>query len=501
MSDQATNDPIRAQRACYFCHKRKIKCNRETPECSACKRHQRVCSYKNNTLDLISDQNTTSSTAITVEEPPALQPGQSPRDRTSVACRFLDHEVFQRSKARLSILPVPNLIPSYVRPFMGDNTGLQRIATRYYQCVHPWLPIISKRKVYDQLLNPLSPLRTDAVFLCLCMDLFSPLQNDNPWTPLYSTIRRLFTEMQVAGILSMETLQGCILLAVYEIGHAMYPAVQVSIGLCLKYSLALGIGWTSSVDGPISDTPWVEAEERRRTWWAIFMLERIANLGNPRQELLVSEPALTEQLPCQEKEWDYGGYKNVFSTLSAPPESLGRYANVVQAGYLLGRVLLHDLYMSIDIELRKEEVSQLEKTLHALISYSESNAGTTYSIICYQTAISFCALLTLYAPYLSHEEPNLRERANAVSNDAASFALAVAEEYMETESVDLTHGDIPPFVLHWFYLAGVRFIVTSQLRGLGVIETALEKLNAKWKSAGIYLELLAARRIMDSIPT
>ena len=116
---------------------------------------------------------------------------------------------------------------------------------------------------------------------------------------------------------------------------------------------------------------------------------RIANLGNPRQELLVSEPALTEQLPCQEKEWDYGGHKNVFSTLSAPPESLGRYASVVQAGYLLGRVLLHDLYMSIDIELRKEEVSQLEKTLHALISYSESNAGTTYSIICYQTAISF----------------------------------------------------------------------------------------------------------------
>lgn len=58
---------------------------------------------------------------------------------------------------------------------------------------------------------------------------------------------------------------------------------------------------------------------------------------------------------------------------------------------------------------------------------------------------------------------------------------------METESVDLTHGDIPPFVLHWFYLAGVRFIITSQLRGLGVIETALEKLNAKWKSAGMFL--------------
>lgn len=77
------------------------------------------------------------------------------------------------------------------------------------------------------------------------------------------------------------------------------------------------------------------------------------------------------------------------STLSTPSESLGRYANVVQASYLLSRVLRHVIDMSIDIDIRKEEVGQLEKTLYALISYSESNAGTTASIICYQTAISF----------------------------------------------------------------------------------------------------------------
>lgn len=86
--------------------------------------------------------------------------------------------------------------------------------------------------------------------------------------------------MQISGILSMETLQGCILLMVYEIGHAMYPAVQVSLGVCLKYSLSLGLGWTGSVNSPVSDISWVEAEERRRTRWAVFMLERFVQPGN-----------------------------------------------------------------------------------------------------------------------------------------------------------------------------------------------------------------------------
>lgn len=50
--------------------------------------------------------------------------------------------------------------------------------------------------------------------------------------------------------------------------------------------------------------------------------------------------------------------------------------------------------------------------------------------------------------------------------------------------MDLTHGDVPPFVLHWFYLAGVRFLNGGYFEDLSVIETALERLNAKWKSAG-----------------
>lgn len=234
--------------------------------------HQRVCSYGDNSRDWPDRRMISPSTAV--DESSLLQ--QSQQDRSGVASRFLDYEIFQRGEANLPpTLRVPSLIPSYVRSFVGGNAGFKQVATRYYQLVHPWLPIISKRKIYDHLLNPLLPLRIDAIFLCLCMKLFiQPPENESPWTPEYCAATRFFMEIQAAGVLSMETLQGCVLLAVYEIGHAMYPAAQVSLGTSLKCAFALGIGWTASTKETFSAASWMEAEERRRTWWAIFMLER-----------------------------------------------------------------------------------------------------------------------------------------------------------------------------------------------------------------------------------
>lgn len=193
-----------------------------------------------------------------------------------MASRFLDHDVFRRGEAHLApALRIPNLIPNYVRPFMADKADFQRVATRFYQVVHPWLPVISKRKVYDRLLNPLLPLRIDSVFLCLCMKLLAlPLENENPWTAEYYATTRLFIDIQAAGVLSMETLQGYILVAVYELGHAMYPAAQTSLGISLKIALSLGMGWNCSTEKTSSSMAWIDTEERRRTWWAIFMLER-----------------------------------------------------------------------------------------------------------------------------------------------------------------------------------------------------------------------------------
>ncbi|RFU82154.1 fungal specific transcription factor [Trichoderma arundinaceum] len=198
--------------------------------------------------------------------------------KAMAAVRFLDPELFQRSlKGTPLTLLTANRVPRYVQNLvMGRETPL-RIATEYYQLVHPWLPIISKRKVYERLLSPLVPIRVDVAFLLLCMSLLasSYKEIEDPDGSLeYRAAVQYFTEIQRSGIVTPEVLQGCILLAIYEWGHAIYPAAEISIGTSLRYALSLGMGWNKTTQGAL-DSTWADEEEERRTWWAIYVIERL----------------------------------------------------------------------------------------------------------------------------------------------------------------------------------------------------------------------------------
>lgn len=188
------------------------------------------------------------------------------------AIRFMDRNLFLRSQAPSGTITFaePDPIPSHVRPFLSNRDTLRQIATSYYRLANRWLPIISKRKIFDQLLNPLLPLRADAVFLLLCMKttITQPLLEPHSWSSEYHAAVRYRADLEHAGLASLEILQGCILLATYEQGNAIYPSAHTSIGICLQHASALGMHWSYSIASHI------DAEERNRSWWAIFLLER-----------------------------------------------------------------------------------------------------------------------------------------------------------------------------------------------------------------------------------
>lgn len=64
-----------------------------------------------------------------------------------------------------------------------------------------------------------------------------------------------------------------VLIALYEIGHGIYPSAYVSIGTCARYGLALGLDRELNV---FDNSPrrWIELEEKRRAWWAVLILDR-----------------------------------------------------------------------------------------------------------------------------------------------------------------------------------------------------------------------------------
>jgi hypothetical protein len=80
-------------------------------------------------------------------------------------------------------------------------------------------------------------------------------------------------EVEVAGVFTLQVLQANMLIAIYELGHGIYPSAYMSIGACATYAFALNLE-TELTECTTSQFTWVEQEERRRVWWAIVILER-----------------------------------------------------------------------------------------------------------------------------------------------------------------------------------------------------------------------------------
>jgi hypothetical protein len=162
---------------------------------------------------------------------------------------------------------------------MADYVGdIRHVAAEFFDKIHVWMPIISKKRFYENLLNPLMQPRTDVALLIYCMKLITapPSENKdggNPKTAAYLNAKRFLLEAEIAGILSLQLLQAGLLVTIYEVGHAIYPLAYTSVGTLARYGVSLGINGKRQA-GSTEQFTWVEEEERRRVWWAILILDR-----------------------------------------------------------------------------------------------------------------------------------------------------------------------------------------------------------------------------------
>lgn len=186
---------------------------------------------------------------------------------------FLDSTLFQ--KAQIDIPRAEPPIPRYVLDLIEDVSQWRSIATKFFETVHTFMPIVSKVRFYGKLLNPLAPRRSDVTLLVLSMRLIAMLPARSPMsrTPEYLAAKKFYAELEITGRFSPQVLQAGVFIALYEYGHAIYPAAYLTIGALARYGISSGIdGAGPSQLGPPGD--WVESEERKRTWWAVLILDR-----------------------------------------------------------------------------------------------------------------------------------------------------------------------------------------------------------------------------------
>jgi hypothetical protein len=185
---------------------------------------------------------------------------------------FLDPDLLRLGQVE-TLRTIPS-IPQHILQLLGTLDEIRLSADKFFGHIHQWMPFISKKRFYDLYMQPSLHSRPDVALLLLALKLITTLPSPdlpNPRTTLYHTVKHFYLEVEDS--FSLLVLQAGILVALYELGHGIYPAAFLSIGQCARYAYALGIN-TGHMVPATKVLTLLEVEERRRVWWAIVILER-----------------------------------------------------------------------------------------------------------------------------------------------------------------------------------------------------------------------------------
>lgn len=149
------------------------------------------------------------------------------------------------------------------------------LCEEYLSTVHEWIPMVSRKRLFNELNSGSDDADGCLPILLLCMKAFTTRDgNCARDSPSYLLARSLCSEAESAGFLSLRLVQSLILLAAYELSHAIYPCAYSTLGRASRLGLLLGLHDRKNNKLFKGAETWTLREEQRRTWWAIFLLDR-----------------------------------------------------------------------------------------------------------------------------------------------------------------------------------------------------------------------------------
>ena len=187
-----------------------------------------------------------------------------------LTARFLEPDSFILAQLETAHVDAP--ISKTVASIVGSVGDIHDAAEMYFDTVHDWMPIVSKKQFQDRLLEKLALHRAELFLLVLSMRLCSS-RTIVAKSMLYRTVKQFYFDVESAGRLSTQLLQAGILILIYELGHGIYPAAIMSVSSCARIGAVLELdrSLTTREEPGVS---WIDLEERRRVWWMVVILDR-----------------------------------------------------------------------------------------------------------------------------------------------------------------------------------------------------------------------------------
>ncbi|KAL7953163.1 hypothetical protein V8C34DRAFT_321492 [Trichoderma compactum] len=468
----------RMRPSCSQCQRSKKRCDREKPRCSACVRYGRECIYTS-TVGIVGND----------QAPITLVPSKSPsrfaqeNEESFPVVFFLDSVLFRRSLNRLPELELSLGDP--LLSYIGHDVSDRAFISKYFTTIHPAIPFLSKRAFKERVLNPLAPRRPANTLLVASMKLLAtPLEDEGPRCGAYYAIKNSPLEAEHSCVLELRVLQAIILVAVYEIGHSIYPAAYLPVGYCIRYGSALGIHRA--------------VEQYSEEAFSITESEDFISLGSADRAFFTTDPSSNSLLPIDDTIWEENGETDApVRTLFEPPTtSMGRFSLTAQAAVLLGRVFRSIHEFPVSEEFWQNDVKVLDNTLVALTNVSLEEGRFRGIAVCSPSTICYRKICTWQKPLASTD--------NFISQDfkhkIAVGMLRLANTIIATNSC--TAEEITPLCLEAIYRGAVLYAQEYSRTGdpstaasCKAIKDALGMISKRWRAAAFYVQLIDARMV------
>ncbi|KAK4234640.1 fungal-specific transcription factor domain-containing protein [Achaetomium macrosporum] len=386
--------------ACEQCRKRKLRCDRQRPQCGTCADVGIICEVNNNRLArgpkkgdlkalrsriavalerrlsidhaeegltmLTGDPVTTTATdgltttpgcetgspilALPCQHQPLWQDGihvqVSPLTPTPACSSF----------APFKFPPTPPLPPK--KTFIDDlmRADLDQL---YFDRVHPNIPILNHWQYFSKTQRTTC---TDGPDYALCLQyamwtlaMALSSQFENLREIFYTETRKILDAIDMADcdahLVRIEQVQAWLLVAFYEFARSSYCRASISAGRAFRLVQLAGLHQLDQPGNTIEGEEPVVTEEKRRTFWVAYCLDRLISLRS-RCPLTLTEEVVCTRLPSPELAFQGGhpipGCFLSDAIASGNHDFLSPLAEVAIVATISGRALSHCQSSSVE---------------------------------------------------------------------------------------------------------------------------------------------------------
>ncbi|CAM1502637.1 Fc.00g074130.m01.CDS01 [Cosmosporella sp. VM-42] len=414
---------------------------------------------------------------------------------------FLDVDLFTPLKmSHLAYSEQPSIQQIATSHIGTDHMALCESYFSTTQGTHGWLPMLSRKRLMNELRNNSTEVDSCQALLLLCMKLCSG-SDDQPRESTCTSSNSCY------GLRAL---------------HAIYPAAYLTIARAARLGALMGL-YDRNNPQQLFERPetWTLREEQRRTWWAIFILDRFLSIETSGLPLSAPEPCPDELLPVNDEDWDEGKivpseplYTQSFSYVT----TVGMFARTCQAAHILGKVIRHKeaRKLSQDVSSTLREAKSLHCALESLyVGIQESGLdGSSWQGIENSRfaglALCFSARFLLYNQYGCNEIKGIVEREPiALETEMQSISLEGITflTYFVARLAHMYRFQCPLFAQCYYYAATecAWFIKEdhepAMLESLRYLVDDLERLGEQWAVGAEYIALLEQGGVLKLLDT